>query len=171
MMKPTLWLLAFTLLFAGCTPDNDVPCAEPFTGSLAEEEIPLSGTWELTALEGSTAIDLTDDDIDNASTDLYAQIDECVVNVKYILNDSRVINYVASEVVEDFCEERVLLDGTWKYELNTISVVSGCAQYYLPIALSEDKTSFTLTLNRRLVNYLGEQIDMEVIETFTRVTE
>ena len=172
MKTNALWLVAVLLLFTGCSSDSEISCPEPFTGPLETWEVPLEGRWELTALEGSVEADLTDDDTDNPSTDLFAQVGECERQVSYVFDANRIMAYaVGVQTAEDFCEEQTLLQGSWSYKDNRATVVTGCSEFYLDIDLNEDGSSFTITYSENVRNYQGETIPMEVTMTLTKVVE
>ncbi|MHB1277636.1 MAG: DUF5004 domain-containing protein [Bacteroidia bacterium] len=73
MKKLLLLIVGATVLFAfsGCAKDND-PAPTP---KKTNEEILVSGSWKLTALTISPAIDWNSDG--NLITDIYSQMDAC----------------------------------------------------------------------------------------------
>ena len=70
--------LLLAQLFIACnSTDDGIECPEDHTGALAEAEEKLPGDWVLTAMTADQEIDLTDDETDNPSTDLFTQYEAC----------------------------------------------------------------------------------------------
>lgn len=172
MMKSWfLTAIAGVFLLSGCTSDDSTSCPEPYTGPLTAEEENLSDTWVLTGLEGAIEIDLTDDDTDNPATDILAQLDECVSNARYEFGADRVGSYYASELVNDTCEDRLLFQGSWRFEDSVIHVNAGCAALRLEVSFDEETGNFSYVTYENVRNYKDQVIPMEVTYIFSRVTE
>lgn len=162
--------LAGVLLLAGCTPNDDFECPAAYTGALSADEEVLVGDWKLSGLEGSIAIDLTDDEMDNATTDLYGQISECIREARYVFSENRELAYFGSREVEDVCEEELLFGGTWRLEGNIVSIVSGCTVGGFELDLDEEAGSFSYTVYEQVVNFKGDVVAMQVTYTYTDQT-
>lgn len=171
-MKHMLWMaVAGVLLFSGCTPDNEFECPEPYTGALTADEEKYAGIWQLTALKGDFAVDLTDDETDNASTDYFSQLNECAQQARYVFADDRKMGYYASNFVEEVCEEELYFSGTWKATEGVVNVVAGCATANFNLKLDEGASSFSYTTYEQVTNFQGDGIPTQVTYTFTKVVE
>ena len=87
-------LILFSLLtavtFVGCNSDSgDINCVDDFTGALDTSEEDFVGTWSLTAITADQAVDITDDNEDNASQDIYMQYEECQQDAVYNFESGR----------------------------------------------------------------------------------
>ncbi|THD69235.1 DUF5004 domain-containing protein [Robertkochia marina] len=172
MTKPMMWLVCAFFLLTGCTTDEEMPCPQPFSGSLTEDEATLAGTWELTALTASEEIDLTDDNVDNPSTDLLSQLDACSQVAIYQFGTDRNIKYSGGLLNGETCQEQVLLEGTWALSGSSIGVVTGCrALYFPPVEFAEEGVSFSFTEARTVFDALGQGVQLEITETYTKVVE
>lgn len=172
MMKHMLWMaVAGVLLISGCTPDNEFECPQPYTGALTADEEKYAGNWELTALEGGLAVDLTDDDLDNASTDLFSQLDECTRTARYVFAADRKMSYIGSKIVEDACEEEIYFSGSWKATNGIVNVIAGCATADFTMELDEEAGSFSYTTYEQVANFNGETVATQVTYTFTKTIE
>lgn len=172
MTKPMMWLVCALFIFTGCTTDEEMPCPQPFTGPLTEDETVLVGTWELTALTASEEIDLTDDDVDNASTDLLSQLDACNQLSKYEFGGDRNLQYSGGLLTGETCQEQVLLEGSWAFSGSSIGVVTGCRAFYFPpIEFVEEGVSFSFTEARTVFDALGQGVRLEITETYSKVLE
>lgn len=163
--------LAGVLFLAGCTPEDEFECPAAYTGALSADEELLVGNWKLSGLEGSLAIDLTDDDTDNALTDLYSQIDACMRGARYVLSADRELGYFGSRMQEDVCEEELLFGGSWRVEGNILSIISGCTVGGFELDLDEEGTSFSYTVYEQVMNFKGDVVPMQVTYTYSTITD
>lgn len=171
-MKPMMWLVCALFVFTGCTTDDEMPCPRPFTGPLTQDETALAGTWKLTALTASEEIDITDDNVDNPSTDLLSQLDSCSRLATYEFGADRNMQYTGGLLNGDTCREQVLLEGSWALSGNSIGVIAECrALYFPPIEFANEGVSFSFTEARTVFDALGQGVLLEITETYTKVVE
>jgi len=129
-MKRNAFIIGAMILMGGvitsCNSDNEIDCPEDFTGELVAEEELLVGTWVLSAITADEEIDLTDDDVDNPSTDFFAQYSACQRDASYTFNSDRSYEYEQGQNATD-CQNKVALEGTWRMASANLSLVSACS--------------------------------------------
>ncbi|MEL4307151.1 DUF5004 domain-containing protein [Joostella sp. CR20] len=162
----TTLFLALSALFVGCSDDdNSVTCTPAYTGELTENEAFLAGTWELSALTSSIEIDLTDDNENNPSTDIFMQQTECENDIVYIFNTDRTFSYEIGQSEGLNCSYTDGLDGTWKLTGSTITFNS-CFESTRTVEFNDDLTAYSFD---SLAELNGQQFT--VTYTFTKATE
>lgn len=172
MMKNMLWMAVAGVLFlSGCNTNDEMECPQPISGPLSATEQTVSGNWVLTALEGSFAIDLTDDDTDNASTNLLGQLSDCRQIARYEFNADREMNYIIADEVEEVCEEELVFSGTWKSDGEVMTVVVGCATARFAIVEEEGVKTISYNTYEQVFNFQGETIPMQVFYTYTFIPD
>ena len=137
-------ILLVGLLMFGCSTDNGSSCPEPFTGALSFEENAFSGTYVLTDIVSENPKDLTNDGIDNASTEIFAQLPDCKKDVDYEFRADRTFT-VRQEYNAENCTNKLSLDGTWKYTLGQLSLINECLLQTVEIEVNNDYTEFTIS--------------------------
>ncbi|WP_108425865.1 DUF5004 domain-containing protein [Flagellimonas amoyensis] len=147
-MKRNAFIIGVMLLMGGiissCNSDNEVDCPEDFTGELTTAEEDLVGTWVLSAIVADEEIDLTDDDVDNPSTDFFAQYPACQKDASYTFNSDRSYEYGQGQNATD-CQNKATLEGTWKYASANLSLVSACSLQNTDIEFNVNQTAFSFT--------------------------
>src|SRR5690554_3638472 len=87
IMKSLMVIVALSVV--SCNSDDDIKCPDALTGELSATETQFSGSWRFSGMETEEAIDITDDNTDNPSTDIYAQYGACDRDVKYDFMSNR----------------------------------------------------------------------------------
>ena len=169
MLKTVLRFVILLLLCSGCAKDDDgAACPEDFSGALQEEEKVLPSVWVLSAVEGTVAIDLTDDQTDNPDTDLFAQLGQCEQNARYIFKEDRSASYYASEQENLDCTEKILFDGTWKLENEVLYLNAGCFNMQAALTFDELFMTFSFAVEEIVRDYRDKEVNMVVTYFFTR---
>ena len=156
--------------FWSCNSDDQDNCPEDFTGSLSSGEEVLVGKWQLKAIEADDAVDLTDDDTDNPSTDLFAQYRDCQRDALYTFETDRSYVYEQAQRIEDCVEDRVS-DGTWQLESNNLSLVSSCSVQTTALSFTTDFSEFTFSVAFKITEADGNTLDTVVDFTYALLNE
>ncbi|WP_240905136.1 DUF5004 domain-containing protein [Flagellimonas oceani] len=159
MYSRTIAMMFLMVGFWSCNSDDETNCPEDFTGSLGTGEEVLVGKWQLKAIKAEEALDLTDDDTDNPSKDLFAQYSACQKDAFYTFETDRTYAYEQGKTAED-CENTFSSDGTWRFASNTLNLVSSCSVQSTGLELNEDFTEFTFS-----VDYKISEVDGSVVQT------
>ncbi len=157
---------ALTGMFVSCN-DDDNQCIPDYTGALSADETAFAGEWHLTAIESSEAIDLTDDDEDNPSTDIYAQQSECENDLQYDFNTDRTYTYSVGKNAED-CETSGTIKGTWKFGGSTLGMITSCLESVVDLDINAERTTFSFTTDNFYTKENGQRIEIEVTHTYTK---
>src|SRR5690606_28319466 len=116
--------LLASLMFTGCNDDDD-DCIPDYTGALTESETPLAGKWVLSGITSTKAVDITDDEEENPTTDIYAQYADCQKDAGYTFNEDRVYKFEQGTTASN-CENKVITNGAWQHTNSQISFVASC---------------------------------------------
>jgi len=155
-------------LFVSCDNSDDIKCPEALTGELTEMETSFSGTWALTAITSEEEIDLTDDDTDNPSTDLYSQFPACDNDSVYTFESDRNYTYIFGKTEAD-CDSQQEATGTWQLtENSSLIFVSGCSRQITPIDLNEENTEFTIEKTLTYTDVDGNSISTKTTFTYSK---
>lgn len=169
-MKKTILLVKSLLLvgiFIVSCDDNDKPdCTDALTGELSATETAFIGQWMLKSIIAEEEIDLTDDDDDNPSTDIYSQNSDCKNDLVYTFETNRNYNLKQGENTSN-CEE-LEAHGTWALSNNTLTVVVGCASKSTPLEFNDEDTEFSYTSTLRFKDVNDEFIDSKVVFTYEK---
>ncbi len=160
-------IMAASLLFFGCSNDNSPDCPDDFTGALDATETPLVGEWSFVSMVSEDEVDLTNDSMDNPSTDIYDQFSECQQDVAYTFEDDRGYTLKQGYVATD-CTNKVALNGTWKLTAGVLNFVADCYTNSIDIEFNEDKTEFTFEKMYKFVDVDGHTITSKVIFTYEK---
>ncbi|CAM3330795.1 DUF5004 domain-containing protein [Zobellia roscoffensis] len=170
MRKNLVYVLTAVLcngLFLACdSTDNSIDCPEDFTGALATNEEKLPGDWVLTAMTADTEVDLTDDQTDNPSTDLFAQYEDCQKDARYSFGANRTYLYLQSQNAEN-CDNEVTLGGTWQLTEDLLSLTGSCNVSNIPLNFKDDATAFSFTETFNIADAEGKTIQANVTFTYT----
>jgi hypothetical protein len=140
IMKSLMMMTALVLV--SCNNDDGIECPEALTGELSATETEFSGSWEFTGLVSVEAVDITDDNTANPSTNIYAQYTDCQQDLVYDFMNNR--NYAFKQgYVADDCEGKQTLTGTWKLTGKVLTFVANCASQNIEIEMSDAGDSFT----------------------------
>lgn len=169
-MKRNAFIIGMLVMMGGiissCNSDNDVDCPEDFTGELATEEELLVGTWVLSAITADEEIDLTDDDVDNPSTDFFAQYSACQRDASYTFNSDRTYEYEQGQNATD-CQNKAALEGTWRLASANLSLVSGCSLQNTDIEFNVNGTEFSFTNDFEVRDVDGVVSAVEITFTYS----
>ena len=145
--------LLMGVLFLSCSSDDGNQCPPDFTGDLTAEEEMLVGAWALSAMVATDEFDLTDDGVDNPSTDIYNQYTECQQDAVYTFGAQRTYGYEEGQNAGG-CDAQIQIDGTWELVSGTLRLTSSCSIQSTSVEFNGDSTAFTLsqTFNVRDVN-------------------
>ncbi|KAB1069184.1 DUF5004 domain-containing protein [Tamlana haliotis] len=162
-------LTLLSVLIVSCSDDDiNISCTDPLTGELTELETEFSGKWILGSIVADQEIDLTDDETDNPSKDLYAQYDECVQDAVYNFNSDRAYAFEQGMHFGD-CEEENRTNGTWKLENDYIlTIVSNCNSATTALELNEDITEFSVENSMTFSDVNGKIIKLLTVTTYTK---
>ncbi|MBA6151658.1 DUF5004 domain-containing protein [Gelidibacter maritimus] len=164
----SLFVIGALSIFS-CNSDDGIKCPEPLTGELSATETAFTGTWNLVAMESDVALDLTNDDEDNPSTDLFNQYSDCDRDLEYHFMADRTLVYRQGYLADE-CNNKLTFDGTWSLSGNNLTLVANCASQQISIETNaeEDQYSYDVILQFRDVN--GAQKTAEVTFTFEKAT-
>ncbi len=158
------------MVLSGCSDDNDDNCAPDYTGPLTDSESLLVGQWSLSAINSDKALDLTDDEVENPSTDIYAQYTDCQKDARYDFAEDRNYNF-AQGAVETNCDNKLITNGTWQYDNSQINFVNSCVILNLPITFINANTSFKSVSENLLVkDVTGSVTTVTWTFVYTKVT-
>lgn len=160
-------ILLLTFLIMGCDIGDDVQCPSPFTGALSSSETDLVGEWVLSAIVAEDAVDLTNDQVNNPSTDIYAQYTACQKDLVYTFNNDRKYK-VEQGLMATNCQNKQVLEGTWRLSNNNLSLIVGCATQGFEIEFGEDDTTFSQEATVRFNNVDGFTITTVVVFTYQK---
>ncbi|WP_027127436.1 DUF5004 domain-containing protein [Gelidibacter mesophilus] len=164
-------LMVFGALFmVSCNTDDGFTCPEPLVGELSADETAFAGTWVFVGMEADKAVDITDDNIDNPSEDIYAQYSACERDLIYDFMANRNYSLKQGSSSAD-CDNKDSLTGTWGLTGNTLTFVANCASQNIVIDMGAVENVFTYesTLNFRDVS--GSVKPVKVTFTYERMVE
>jgi len=163
-------LTALTGVFVGCNDDDSSSCTPDYTDELSAEETAFAGEWTLTAIASDEEVDLTDDDVDNPSTDIYAQQSDCQNDQQYIFKTDRVFKIVSGENAEN-CEsdQKQTVAGTWKLGGTTLGLIYFCTENIQALEFNAEKTTFSITNDLIITDLTGKQIEAEVTFVYSKL--
>ncbi len=175
MKKPILLVkcLVFVgLLAMSCSDDdNDYKCPEDFTGELSDTETAFVGTWSLTSVVAEDAIDLTDDNEDNPSTDIFSQYSDCEKDIAYSFETSRAYTFSYGQSLEEACENSNTFTGTWQLTEGSLSLVSNCLLQTTPIEINAEDTQFSTEAQVQYKDVEGNVISTTIVSTYEKSVE
>ncbi len=162
-------VILISLLFVSCTLNNEssTNCAQDLTGDLSTTESEFVGSWVLTDLVSDVAIDLTDDGVDNPSTEIFDQLSECSKDLVYDFNSNRSFT-VKQEYNAVNCDNKLSIDGTWRLIGAQLTLVSLCQAQQINIQLNNEYTMYTLEDTYNFNDVTGNTINTDVTLTYTK---
>ncbi|AUP80064.1 DUF5004 domain-containing protein [Flavivirga eckloniae] len=161
-------LIVITLLFVSCS-DDDPKCIEDLTGELSNSETAFAHKWDLAEIVSEKEIDLTDDNVDNPSKNLYEQYSECQKDAFFNFKSDR--SYTSEQgTTASNCSNKRTSTGTWKLVDNTIlTLVDFCSSRTISIELNEDKTAFFTEEDFIFTDVKGNRITSKIKFTYNKV--
>lgn len=164
-------LVMGALFLASCNNDDGFTCPDPLVGELNATESEFSGTWVFTAMVAEDAIDLTKDDTDNPSTDLFAQQKACDRDLVYDFKDNRDYTLKQGYTAED-CTNKQSLIGTWSLSAEkTLTFVANCSSQTTRIETNETGDTFTFATTLSFQDVNGAVITTKVTYSYEKVLE
>lgn len=126
-----------------CGLESDpIECPPNFTGSLSETEIKLTGQWELTGINSDVDVDITNDNVENPSKDLYAQNADCDKDADYEFKTDRTYGFSLGQNAAN-CSNKSISNGTWKLTVDQLSLVTNCNTMTNKIVFNDGQTEFS----------------------------
>ncbi|UOB19298.1 DUF5004 domain-containing protein [Abyssalbus ytuae] len=157
------------ILLNSCSSDDN-NCQQNFTGALSANEEILVGKWVLTSLVASDEVDLTDDDTDNPSTDIYAQFTDCEKDSYYTFDDERIMRYVTGSS-DTSCPNQNNIASSWKLEGSKLEFVTTCVLFESTINILPSNTAFTFSNEVVIRDVDNQEIQTTIVSTYTKETE
>ncbi len=161
-------VMCISAMLLSCTSDDGIECAEDFTGDLSANEQTLVGEWVLSGIVAAKELDLTDDNTDNPSTDLFAQYAECKKDASYTFKEDRSYAYELGKYVED-CEYAVASTGTWELASQNLSLVSSCNLQTTTLEFNEDSSQFTFSEIYSVTEVTGTVVQTRIDFTYSLI--
>ena len=160
----SLMCIGVTLL--SCSSDDGPECAEDFTGELTANEEKLVGEWVLSDIVAAKELDLTDDDTDNASKNLFEQYEECARDAAYTFESDRTFTYEIGKNAED-CDNPVTSTGTWELISQNLSLAASCTVQATTLEFNEDSSAFTFSEIYNVTEVTGTVVQTRIDFTYT----
>ncbi|UNY99830.1 DUF5004 domain-containing protein [Zhouia spongiae] len=174
MMKlKTVSLLSLLMLggvMLSCNSNDDVSCPEDFTGELTASEGTLVGDWSLSAIVAEEEVDLTDDEEDNPSTDIYAQQSDCQNDASYTFGTDRSFTFQQGNNAEE-CSNKGKVEGSWKLEGEQLSQVYYCSLQTANIDVDAENNSISFTNTVKITDVSGKVVETTITYTYTKQLE
>lgn len=160
-------MMVASLFFVGC--NNDGPdCPEALTGELDTSETALVGDWNFEGMVSEDEVDLTDDDQDNPSTDIFAQLDACDKDLVYAFDNDRTYTFSQGYVATN-CSNKAQLGGTWKLTGSELTFVANCSVNNVTIAFNEDQSAFSFEQTFKFNDVDGHTVTTKVTFTYGKM--
>lgn len=163
-----LSVLMVGIMLLSCNSDGETNCPANFSGALITEEEPLVGEWVLSGVLSAKEIDLTDDDTDNPSKDIFVQYSDCEKDVVYIFKTDRSYTYELGRNAED-CDYTIPSKGTWQLRTNNLSLVTSCQLYITALEFNEDETKFSYSNVYNITEVDGSIVQTNIEFTYALV--
>lgn len=159
-------LVMISACLVSCSTEDTTDCPPDFAGALGANEEKLVGKWVLSAIVADEAVDITDDDAENPSTDLFAQYTACERDASYTFNSNRSYTYAQGQNGAD-CTNKAALAGTWQLSSNTLSFVFACNIQNLGITFSGSEMDFSFSDNFTVTEFDGTTVNTDITFTYT----
>lgn len=155
------------IIFTSCNSDDDNNCLPNYTGELLAPEETLVGTWVLTSVVANDEVDLTDDDTENPSTNLFAQFSDCEKDLIYTFNDARVMEFLVGTTATD-CDNETESTSSWKLDGNRLYFINTCLEFYVDLAFAGDDSAFSIESEVVITDVEDENITTTVTYVYTK---
>jgi hypothetical protein len=166
-MLLTSYLILINVVMMSCSLNNDVECPTAFTGTLSATEIEFVGTWAITNIVSEDAVDLTDDAVNNPSTNIYQQYSECKRDVVYEFKNDRTYTLKQGYVATN-CQNKLSTEGTWKLDSSRLTLVTGCSSQFNNLEFDNENTIFTQEATIQFNDTNGFIVSTKVTTTYTK---
>jgi len=161
-------LFIMNVLFVGCSLGDESNCPNDLTGALSAIESDFAGTWALTGMVAEDEVDITDDDVDNPSTEIYSQLPGCQQDVVYNFNSDRSFIIEQAYNVPN-CPNKATVEGTWSLSGNQLNLVAQCQTQVYAIVINTEGTLFTIDDNYNFNDQSGVIISSGVTLTYEKM--
>tara|TARA_R110002049_G_scaffold309212_1_gene518709 strand:+ start:34712 stop:35233 length:522 start_codon:yes stop_codon:yes gene_type:complete len=170
-MKKTILLVTsltmMSLSIISCDNNDEPNCPNALTGELSTAESDFAGNWTLKSMVSEDEIDLTDDSVDNPSTDIFEQYTACQQDIIYEFNADRSYAYKQGTIAAD-CSDKQTLSGTWKLTDDIITFVGGCSIQTADIDINENSTEFSFEGNYNFIDVNSNSVVSKVVLTYEK---
>lgn len=169
-MKTKIVMIAIatmSIMLTSCNSDDDNNCIPNYTGELLAAEEKLVGKWVLTSMVAEDEVDLTDDDTENPSTNLFAQYSACEKDLFYTFTDARVMKFMVGTTATD-CENETESTSSWKLDGNRLYFVNTCLEFYIDVAFAGDDSAFSIDSDVVITDVEGEKITTTITYVYTK---
>lgn len=164
-------VVMFALFMVSCNDDDGFQCPDPLTGELNATEADFAGSWVFSGMVAEDEIDLTDDDKDNPSKDIFAQYTPCDRDLAYEFKNDRNYSLKQGYLALD-CNNKQSLVGTWSLTAaNSLTFVASCALQTVNIEMSEEGDAFSYTSNLSFKDVDNAVKTTKVTFTYSKVSE
>ncbi|WP_052958589.1 DUF5004 domain-containing protein [Maribacter thermophilus] len=161
-------LIIINCTLFGCGVDSEpVSCPDNFTGELKDEEVKLVGQWTLTGLMADTEIDLSNDNVDNPSADIYEQYSECYKDALFSFGSNRIYSYEKGSRAAG-CNI-TSTNGTWALFEDQLYLIVSCEQLGFSLTFNESATEFQYTSTLSIQDVNAVITETQVTFTYTKV--
>ncbi|MDF0717902.1 DUF5004 domain-containing protein [Muricauda sp. 334s03] len=154
--------------FISCNSDDSIECPQDFTGALSAAEEQLVGEWVLSSIVATEEVDLTDDDVDNPSTDLFGQYSDCQRDAMYIFGENRSYTYEQGQNAED-CDYQVETSGTWELVSQNLRLTASCSIQSTALVFNDDSTEFSFSQSYNVTDVNGNTFRSNVDFTYSLI--
>lgn len=166
IMKSLMVIVALSVV--SCNTDDDIQCPDPLTGALTATETEFSGSWRFAAMEAEDAIDLTDDNTDNPSKDIFSQYSACDRDLLYNFMSNRNYELKQGYSAAD-CNNKLDLAGTWSLNGNDLTFVANCSSQRISIEKNDDGDQFSYESRVNFKDVNGLEKAVKVTFTYEKV--
>ncbi|WP_318309116.1 DUF5004 domain-containing protein [Flagellimonas crocea] len=161
-------LLLTGIVMFSCSSDDGTQCPPDFTGELSTNEEKLVGEWVLSAIVAGEALDLTDDGVDNPSTNLYGQYTDCQQDAVYTFGSQRTFSYEEGQNAED-CTNKIQTSGTWELSSNTLRLTASCTIQSTTVEFNTEATEFSFAETFNVKDVTGTTTQTTIAFTYALV--
>lgn len=162
-------IATFCVLLISCDSNDDIQCSPDFTGELIQTEEIMVGKWVLSNIVADDEIDLTDDETENPSTDIYSQFTDCQNDVFYIFSEERIMSFIVGSIAAD-CSDKKSSISSWKLENSILMFITSCSPFQVNIDFTTDNLAFTVESNVTFVDVNNKTVNTKVVNTYTKET-
>ena len=161
-------ILFLSLLMVGCDVNDESSCPSDLSGELSTTESDFVGTWALTDMVSAEEVDLTDDNMNNPSTNIFPQLPECQQDVVYEFKIDRTFSIKQAYNVAG-CQNKGIVEGTWKLSGGQLTLVALCTSQVYNVDINTENTLFTLEDRYKFNDVLGVVITSDATLTYERM--
>jgi hypothetical protein len=160
-------VMMMSVLMVSCSLNDGTSCPEALTGELTLIESEFVGTWVLTNMVSEEEVDLTDDNVENPSTEIFQQLSDCQKDLVFDFGNDRAYTIKQGYSATN-CENKQSLDGTWKLIEGKLTLVALCTTQLVDIEFNGDNTIFTREDIYTFQDIYGFTINTNVTSTYEK---